>query len=241
MGIHLRVIHVQNVIRMCLITFTTICCAHYSMYCKLQFAVSDLFPRRRPRRAEISKILDENNWPPSLLPKVIQKWAPTSGRQNTGGPTITLEDRVAQQNWPGLCIGRNQRGNVIFTGKAFRKGEIVLDYHGEMMSFNEGLKRQNEVTEDGYIFFLRHKDLAIDASKEHCKCHPQTILYGRLISHSRKGKRMNLKPEAITIAGKTCIVFRAMRDLKAGEELFFDYGVRRKQFNEGHDLSWIDS
>ncbi|CAJ0946300.1 unnamed protein product [Ranitomeya imitator] len=85
-----------------------------------------------------------------------------------------------------------------------------------------------------------HK-MCINANKAPCDCHadiPST--FGRMINHSRKIH--NIMPKVQDYGGETpTILFYAERDLKPGTELFFDYGVRRNDFGEGADCSWLDT
>lgn len=52
---------------------------------------------------------------------------------------------------------------------------------------------------------------------------------GRLINHSRK---YTAKPKVIEIDGVPHVCFFASRDMNAGEELLFDYGIRNLPFKD---------
>lgn len=75
-----------------------------------------------------------------------------------------------------------------------------------------------------------------------CSCHPDRETFGRTINHSRK--RANVRPRLYQLdfggQERDVILFLVIRDIKAGEELLFDYGVKRKSFRgEGLELDWF--
>lgn len=136
---------------------------------------------------------------------------------------------------------------VFFTGVItllpFRKGDPVCDYHGTIISKAEG----NKKPQTGYMFFFKEehgKGLCIDATASPCVCHPHKETFGRIINHSRKNP--NVKPQVYNMntpnGPQKTLLFIALRDIRVGEELLFDYGVTRTTFGgEGEDLDWLDS
>lgn len=125
----------------------------------------------------------------------------------------------------------------------FSKGDILCDYHGNILTSVQG-KKKLQVHQDGdpgYLFFFGDK--CIDAQEDQCECHPDTHTLGRLINHSKK--KYNLKPIhcVLNIDGqdRDTILFKATKDIKVDEEVKFHYGVERKSFRgEGLDLTWLD-
>lgn len=198
------------------------------------------FQKHSPAKDEVGKLLSEYGWSASILPIVLKSWKPKESRQDK--KCHSGKEMCLTQEWPGLCIVRNEtRGRVVCTSKTFDKGDIVTDYHGEVLTYEDGLQRQGKVKEGGFIMFLKQQGIAIDASKEECSCHPGKLLYGRFISHSKKGKRTNLIPRKINIDKSVYVIFVAAHKIKSGSELFFDYGVRQNEFNEGGDLQWMNT
>ncbi|KAH3847878.1 hypothetical protein DPMN_090213 [Dreissena polymorpha] len=47
----------------------------------------------------------------------------------------------------------------------------------------------------------------------------------------------NVKPKAVDLDGTSLVLLLAIRDVKAGEELLFAYGVRRGE--DGEDIDWL--
>ena len=54
--------------------------------------------------------------------------------------------------------------------------------------------------------------------------HPSESTFGRLINHSKKYR--NCRVQAVQLNGQPQLCVFALRDIQAGEELLFDYGVR---------------
>jgi SET domain-containing protein len=61
-------------------------------------------------------------------------------------------------------------------------------------------------------------------------------ILGRLINHSRKNS--NCQPKVFVIRDQPRIVLVALRDIEIDEELFYDYGERRKDIIEA--FPWLN-
>jgi len=59
---------------------------------------------------------------------------------------------------------------------------------------------------------------------------------GRLINHSRKNS--NCQPKVFVIRDQPRLILVAVRDIDIGEELFYDYGERRKDIVE--TFPWLN-
>jgi histone-lysine N-methyltransferase SETD8 len=59
---------------------------------------------------------------------------------------------------------------------------------------------------------------------------------GRLINHSRKNS--NCQPKVFVIRDQPRLVLVALRDIDKDEELFYDYGERRKDIVES--FPWLN-
>lgn len=129
----------------------------------------------------------------------------------------------------------------------FKKNQVVCDYHGEVISKQEGEQRLKTLTDEpSYLFFFKGKGgetLCIDAQKFPCDCHPEQDTFGRRMNHSRRNN--NVRPQRFSLnfpsGARECILFLALRDIAVNEELLWDYGVRKGSFGgEGRDLPWLD-
>ncbi|MEQ2265384.1 hypothetical protein XENORESO_006404, partial [Xenotaenia resolanae] len=155
---------------------------------------------------------------------------------------------VAQQSWTGLVIAESRKhgaGRGLFTTKAFPKGSILCDYHGKVVDAVEG-RRVIESLKPGdasYIYFFRKgaQDLCVNSQSDPCECHPSLATFGRMINHSAKS--FNVKGIVCDLQGHALpvLLLKATRDIKVGEDVYFNYGVTRRSFGgEGKGLSWLD-
>ncbi|PRD26481.1 UNVERIFIED_CONTAM: pr-set7 [Trichonephila clavipes] len=111
------------------------------------------------------------------------------------------------------------KGRGVVTCKALKRGEFVLEYYGELIDYEEALRRET-------IYSMKENTgcYIIDATKESGRL-------GRLINHSKKG---NLKTQSIYLKENPHLAFFACRDIEPGEELCYDYGDRSKQALKSH-------
>lgn len=83
-----------------------------------------------------------------------------------------------------------------------KKGEVVCDYHGDLISNKEGMILYNQYPEDinHFMFFLEFNGAkhCIDGNKN-CKCHDfsKDQTKGRLINHSKSHPNIICKPRLL--------------------------------------------
>ncbi len=124
------------------------------------------------------------------------------------------------------------------------KRSVVLEYVGELLSNEEAVDAEVEYEQRGdvccYLFWVRGKageKLCLDATNSHH--------ISKFINHSKK--RANLLPTlhyddqeskedfpAAKSNGRPRIMFKAIRNIVAGEELLFDYGEHRQEVLEAN-------
>ncbi|KAH3859566.1 hypothetical protein DPMN_102383 [Dreissena polymorpha] len=147
---------------------------------------------------------------------------------------------INKQSWPYVCLRSSaNKGRGVFANSSIPKGQVVCDYHGQTISSEEGEQRMRSTDPQAtnYMLFLKEGKICIDASNQ-CSCHSRAQFmgtYGRHMNHS--AKMWNVKPKAVDLDGTTVVLLTAIRDIKAGEELLFDYGVRRGE--DGEDIGWL--
>ncbi|KAK2480389.1 hypothetical protein H9L39_07957 [Fusarium oxysporum f. sp. albedinis] len=131
-----------------------------------------------------------------------------------------------------LVLGQSQLEGVgygLFAAEFIAQGDFVIEYVGELIAHDEGVRREarrgdvfNEEFNSSYVFtLLENEGIWVDAA-----------IYGNLsryINHapgnSGGGKcGCNITPQILYVNGEYRIKFNAMRDIQAGEELFFNYG-----------------
>ncbi|XP_047238084.1 lysine methyltransferase 5Ab [Girardinichthys multiradiatus] len=122
------------------------------------------------------------------------------------------------------------KGRGVFAVKGFKKGDFVVEYHGELLELAEAKKREAQYAEDPetgcYMYYFQYwsKTYCIDATTE-------TDRLGRLVNHSKSG---NCQTRLHPIDGKPHLILVASKDINAEEELLYDYGDRSKASISAH-------
>jgi hypothetical protein len=142
-----------------------------------------------------------------------------------GCQNVALQRGAAKK----LVLGQSQLegcGYGLFTAEDINQDEFVIEYTGEIITHDEGVRREarrgnvfEEESNSSYLFtLLEHEGIWVDAA-----------IYGNLsryINHASESDRKgcNITPKILFVNGEYRIRFTALRDIKAGEELFFNYG-----------------
>ncbi|XP_064024446.1 N-lysine methyltransferase KMT5A [Pogoniulus pusillus] len=122
------------------------------------------------------------------------------------------------------------KGRGVIATKHFNRGEFVVEYHGDLIEITDAKKREAVYAQDPstgcYMYYFQYlsKTYCVDATKE-------TNRLGRLINHSKCG---NCQTKLHDIDGVPHLILIASRDIKAGEELLYDYGDRSKASIAAH-------
>jgi [histone H4]-lysine20 N-methyltransferase SETD8 len=137
----------------------------------------------------------------------------------------------------GVFETLDKRGLGVRVLEAVPVGATVLLYRGELLCGKRAIRqreKEHEASdhEGSYMFEFTWKRAAyaIDATTSDDA--------SRYVNHSRKDA--NLVPKAVENVdrpGMPIIVFKAKRNLVAGEELLFDYGDRRPEVVES--FPWL--
>ncbi|XP_034727722.1 lysine methyltransferase 5Ab [Etheostoma cragini] len=136
-----------------------------------------------------------------------------------------IDDLIKNDTEEGLQIKHIEgKGRGIFAVKSFKKGEFVVEYHGDLLELAEAKRREAQYAQDPkkgcymYYFQYQSKTYCVDATEE-------TSRLGRLINHSKSG---NCQTRLHPIKGTPHLILVASRDIDAEEELLYDYGDRSK-------------
>ncbi|XP_048370656.1 N-lysine methyltransferase KMT5A isoform X2 [Sphaerodactylus townsendi] len=122
------------------------------------------------------------------------------------------------------------KGRGVIATRHFNRGEFVVEYHGDLIEITDAKKREAVYAQDPstgcYMYYFQYlsKTYCVDATKE-------TNRLGRLINHSKCG---NCQTKLHDIDGVPHLILVALRDIKAGEELLYDYGDRSRASLEAH-------
>ncbi|XP_028444184.1 uncharacterized protein LOC114562117 [Perca flavescens] len=206
-------------------------------------------PHQRPSEARVRYQLQREGWTSNApkLDEILACWK-SKGGSVLADPNIMQS--VLDQKWKGLAIidlGPPKGKGVVAT-MPFQAGDVVCDYHGELVTEAEGRQRQSHVPDgtDMYFFYFRSHSgarMCLDAQKFPCPCHPSIDTFGRRMNHSNKN--FNVKPVrlALPFSGglRDSMIFVATRNVTVKEELTWDYGVRPSSFGgEGWNLEWLN-
>lgn len=113
----------------------------------------------------------------------------------------------------------------MFAVRCFKKGQFVIEYHGDLLHLTDAKKSEALYAQDPgtgcymYYFHYLSKTYCVDATKESTRL-------GRLLNHSKNG---NCQTKLHDMDGIPHLILVASRDIKAGEELVYDYGDRSKE------------
>jgi hypothetical protein len=137
----------------------------------------------------------------------------------SGKPSAPAKKKPAETAAPKPTGGRRIQvrrsgvhGKGMYAVEPLKKGEVLIEYKGEIISWDEALRRHPHDPADPHHTFYFHIDdeRVIDAK------------YGgnaaRWINHS-----CDPNCEADETGGRVFI--KALRNIKPGEELFYDYGL----------------
>lgn len=103
-------------------------------------------------------------------------------------------------------------GKGVFAVQALAKGETLIEYAGEVISWKEALRRHpHDPTDPNHTFYFHLDD--------------KHVIDGKVGGNSSRWINHSCKPncEAEEEGGRVFI--KSLRKIEAGEELFFDYGL----------------
>uniref|UniRef100_A0A3B4GAK2 [histone H4]-lysine(20) N-methyltransferase n=1 Tax=Pundamilia nyererei TaxID=303518 RepID=A0A3B4GAK2_9CICH len=136
-----------------------------------------------------------------------------------------LDDLIKNDIEEGMEVKNiDGKGRGVFAVSGFKRGDFVVEYHGDLLDLAEAKIREAQYAEDPqtgcymYYFQYQSKTYCVDATKE-------TSRLGRLVNHCKTG---NCQTRLHPIDGTPHLILVASRDINAGEELLYDYGDRSK-------------
>ncbi|KAM4053962.1 N-lysine methyltransferase KMT5A isoform 4-T6 [Anomaloglossus baeobatrachus] len=142
-----------------------------------------------------------------------------------------IDDLIQSGREEGMKVDMiADKGRGVIATRNFQRGEFVVEYHGDLIETTDAKRREALYAQDSstgcymYYFQYLNKTYCVDATKE-------TNRLGRLINHSKNG---NCHTKLHDIKNIPHLILIASRDIKAGEELLYDYGDRSKSSIEAH-------
>ena len=146
--------------------------------------------------------------------------------------TLKLEEKlrkqIKDQHWPLIAVKTDRvKGRGVFALKNITKKTIVCDYHGDIISKEDGTFRYEQLykhrPDNVYMLNFQYsgKQYYCDAVKD-CDCHPTKTIKGRCMNHSRKSPNVTVRPRA---DGDTLVLLiETIKDIEHGDELLWNYG-----------------
>ncbi|XP_073493569.1 uncharacterized protein [Phyllobates terribilis] len=93
--------------------------------------------KRVPNKKDLSKYAKEQGWDTNVpdIKQVKSAWKPHGRRNKPNFQDEEIKELVLTQKWKGLIITEDigKGGRTIKTISAFKKGQVICDYHGELM------------------------------------------------------------------------------------------------------------
>jgi len=137
-------------------------------------------------------------------------------------------DNLNDDKLPYLKIKvTKDKGRGIYATKKLNIGDFVVEYAGDLITMEDGVKRESLYSEDvnigSYIYFFEFQGskYCIDATKESGR-------YGRLLNHSKL--RANCKTRVVEYPeGVPRLLIEVKKPVKEDEELLYDYGDRSEK------------
>lgn len=107
-------------------------------------------------------------------------------------------------------------GKGLFTKENIKKGELVCEYEGELITWKEAIIR-NDKNKGGYVYYISDK-VCIDAF--HYK-----KTFGRYANDAAGLTRIKgLRNNSVYFEKKKKVFIKATRNIPAGSEVFVSYG-----------------
>ncbi|XP_067040063.1 N-lysine methyltransferase KMT5A-A-like isoform X1 [Acropora muricata] len=158
----------------------------------------------------------------------MEKQTRSSRRGNAGRPEdVALAYVNDNSDQPGLeeRYISEYIGKGVFATREFQMGDFLLQYKGELISGEEGERREKRYSSDlgNFLYFFQWNEASycIDATFSHG--------LGRLVN-DLPAKKANCKMKKMVVSGKVCLCIFATRDIAPNTELRYDYGLK--------DLPW---
>jgi len=139
-------------------------------------------------------------------------------KTDTQAPSLASLDETRTLTPPAPGSRRIQvrrsgiHGKGVFTLKPLRKGEVVIEYTGELITWREALRRHPHDPKDPHHTFYFHID-------------DQRVIDAKYGGNSARWINHACRPNCEADEQDGRIFIKALRNIAAGSELFYDYGL----------------
>jgi hypothetical protein len=174
--------------------------------------------------------------------KSLTRKATVAPAQKTAPLDAKIKEQIQSQSWPLIKIRKctGDKGSGAFASRDIPKDTVICDYHGEIVSKEDGDYRYSTLYQDRtdnvfmFKFGYQGKEYYCDAVKP-CSCHPNKKIKGRFLNHSRKNP--NVKVTTRGDEENVVLLMVTTKDISLGSELLFDYGCKNDSRSNQQD--WI--
>jgi SET domain-containing protein len=103
-------------------------------------------------------------------------------------------------------------GRGVFAARPLAEGETVIEYKGEIISWKEALRRHpHDPANPDHTFYFHIDD--------------KHVIDGKYDGNSARWMNHSCEPNCEAEQDGSRVFIKALREISAGEELFFDYGL----------------
>ncbi|XP_065677366.1 uncharacterized protein LOC136092753 [Hydra vulgaris] len=114
-------------------------------------------------------------------------------------------------------------GKGVFTTKVFAKNDFLLEYKGELISNEEGIKRHEKygIDKGCFIYFFEHNIAGNKHNIKYCIDATEDCHLARYVNDSKKKPNCKMKKVMVRESPHLCLF--AIKDIDVGTELRYDY------------------
>ena len=136
-------------------------------------------------------------------------------------PTLSPAQNTAPSEHPARKLAANRRiqtrrsgvhGKGVYAVVDLAEGELVMEYTGELITWNEALKRHPHDPSDPTHTFYFHID-------------DRHVIDAKFGGNSSRWINHSCEPNCEAAVDGRRVFIRTLRPIAAGEELFYDYGL----------------
>ena len=128
-------------------------------------------------------------------------------------PRRTATPPVPATNGRRIQVRRSGiHGKGVFALQPIKKGDVVVEYKGEIITWKEALRRHPHDPSDPNHTFYFHLDDGY-------------VIDGKVNGNSARWINHSCAPNCEADQEGMRVFVKALRDIKPGEELFYDYGL----------------
>ncbi len=129
--------------------------------------------------------------------------------------SLSAATKVARPGKPGKRIQVRKsgvHGKGVFSAAKLEKGEVLIEYLGEVITWKEALRRHpHDPLDPNHTFYFHIDD--------------KHVIDGKQGGNSSRWINHSCKPNCEADEDGGRVFIKALRNIKPGEELFYDYGL----------------